>query len=508
MIKLTIDGKLIEVEEGLTILEAAKRLGINIPHFCYHPALSIAGNCRMCAVEVEGQSKPVMSCREPVKDGMAVHTTSSMALDLRRSVLEFMLINHPIDCPVCDQSGECLLQDYYFEHSLGPSRFGEEKVRKPKAVRIGPNVMLDAERCIECTRCIRFCEEITKTNELTMELRSDDSKITVFKRHALDNPYSLCTVDLCPVGALTSSDFRFKKRVWFLTSSPSICNSCATGCNILIDHHDNIVYRYRPRENTEINGPWLCDEGRLSYKKINAENRLLFPYVVADGKHKRVSWGEALIHIAGLIRSLKSHEIAGILSARSTVEENEAFAAFLRDVIKTPNIYWSGLDPDLNFADRLLRDSDRNPNTKGVTAITQNRLDKTAKARGYFILDWLTNEELTSTITSKPDWVVLITSHLSLPLCKPVPSEVEGGEPEGVDRYSEQSLPSLTLPYKGRGLSCVLLPKATFAEQAGTFVNRKGMRQRFEMAIEPRGETLSAVDIAGKLSECVIARSP
>jgi NADH-quinone oxidoreductase subunit G len=428
---------------------------------------------------------------------------------MRRSVLEFQLINHPVDCPVCDQSGECWLQDYYFEYSRQPSRLMEEKVHKPKAVRIGPNVMLDAERCVECTRCIRFCDEITKTHEMTMEDRSDHSTIAIYPRCQLGNPYSLCTVDLCPVGALTSADFRFKKRVWFLTSTSSICNWCSTGCNIFIDSHDGIVYRYRPRENSDVNGPWLCDAGRLSYKQIHADNRVIYPLIIVDDEFKRVSWDEAILKIQEIIEETKPEEIAGVLSARATVEENEAFASFLREKIKTTKLYWSGLDSDFAFGDQLIRDADRNPNVRGVTKITENRLDKMPAAKGFFILDGVTEDELLRIISSRPHWIVLIASHLPLPLCKPVPSEVEGGESEGVDRYSEQSLPSLALPppqciggqaYKGKGLFCIILPKATFAEQSGTFVNRKGMRQRFEKAIEPRGESLPGAEIAKRLN--------
>ena len=469
MPKATIDGKIIEVEEGITILEAAKRLEINIPHFCYHPSLTIAGNCRMCSVEVEGQNKPVISCREPVKDGMVVHTNSPMAVSTRKSVLEFILINHPVDCPVCDQSGECKLQDYYFEHSLEPSRLEDAKVNKPKAVPAGPNVMLDAERCVECTRCVRFCQEITKTNELTIKERSDHSEISVYPGAELKNAYSMCTVDLCPVGALTSRDFRFKKRVWLLKSAPSVCNNCATGCNIFIDHDDGIVYRYRPRENSEVNGPWLCDEGRLSYKRINSADRILYPMIAKNGSLVRTSWGEALTNVADVIRILKPEEIAVVLSARATIEENEAFASFFRDTVKTPQVCWSGLDDDPGFADAILKDKDRNPNVRGVVPITGRCLDEKFSAAVYFIIDGIADKELMRIVSSKPKGIILIASHYD---------------------------PSRHYPD-------LVLPKATFAEQAGTFINRKGIRQKFEKAIEPVGEALSGVEILENLRKCM-----
>lgn len=467
MPKVTIDKRTIEVEEGTTILEAAKRLGIFIPHFCYHPSLPVAGNCRLCSVEVEGQSKPVISCKETVKDGMIVHTDSEMAVSTRRSVLEFVLINHPVDCPVCDQSGECKLQDYYFDHSLQPSRLADEKVHKPKALPVGPNVILDAERCVECTRCVRFCQEITKTNEMTIRERTDRSEIAIYPGRELDNPYSMCTVDLCPVGALTSRDFRFKKRVWFLKSTPSVCNNCATGCNIYIDQCDGVVYRYRPRENEKVNGPWMCDEGRLSYKRINGPDRVLYPLLKSDGDYIRTSWCDAFAQIVDVLKNVEPAEVALVLSAGSSVEENRAFAEFFRDIIKTPNIFMSGLATDEKFADRLLRDADRNPNTRGVLTITDKRIDNASKFRIFFILDGLSDREIMSVVSSRPKGVVLISSNFD----------------------PHQQYPD------------VVLPKATFAEQSGTFINKDGIEQRFEKAMEPLGGSLAGLEIAAELKK-------
>lgn len=467
MPKVTIDKRTIDVEEGTTILEAAKRLGIFIPHFCYHPSLPIAGNCRLCSVEVEGQAKPVISCKEVVKDGMVVRTDSEMAVSTRRSVLEFVLINHPIDCPVCDQSGECKLQDYYFDHSLQPSRLSDEKVHKPKAVPIGPNVILDAERCVECTRCVRFCQEITKTNEMTIKERTDHSEITIYPGKELNNPYSMCTVDLCPVGALTGRDFRFKKRVWFLTSTPSVCDNCATGCNIFIDHCDGVVYRYRPRENPEVNGPWMCDEGRLSYKKINAADRVLYPMLKENGNYIRTSWCDATAQIIDVLKTVDPKEVAVILSAGSSVEENGAFAAFFRDVIKTPNIFMSSLPPDEKFADKLLRDADRNSNVRGLASITDRRMTDAKGFKLFFVVEGMQGPELMSIVSAKPKGVILIASRFDVH-----------------QQYAD-----------------VVLPKATFAEQSGAFVNRKGNSQRFERAIEPVGESLTGAEMVETLKE-------
>lgn len=467
MVRLKIDNRNVEIKEGTTILEAAKSVGILIPHFCYHPSLSIPGNCRICSVEVVGQGKPVISCREKVAEGMEVFTDSPMVKEIRKSVLEFILINHPLDCPRCDKSGECVLQDYYYEYSLKPSEFREEKVLKPKAVHLGPNIILDAERCIECGRCVRFLSEITKTNELAIRERSDHSTIDIFPGKELNNSYSLCTVDLCPVGALTSIDFRFKKRVWFLESTPSICNGCSTGCNIFIDHHDGIVYRYRPRYNEGVNDYWMCDAGRLSYKQINSNERILNPLILVNNDLERALWDEALSYAAGLIKELMPEEIAGVLSAQATVEESEAFNEFLKDFIKTPNIYLSGLDEDPAFKDDFLKEKDRNPNMTGVLEFTKERLKGNLKYKGYIILDGLTSDELMRVVSSRPKWVILIASYYD----------------------SKRRFPD------------VVLPKVTFAEQDGTFINKKGVSQEIKRSIAPVGESYLLEDIIKGLKE-------
>lgn len=467
MVKLKIDNRDVEAKEGTTILEAAKTAGIFIPHFCYHPSLSISGNCRMCAVEVVGQKKPVISCQEKVAEGMDVHTDSPMVKEVRKSVLEFILINHPLDCPICDQSGECELQNYYCDYSLKTSEFREDKVLKPKAVRIGPHVMLDAERCIECGRCVRFCAEVTKTNELTIRERSDNSTIDIFPGKELNNPYSLCTVDLCPVGGLTSIDFRFKKRAWFLKSTPSVCNGCATGCNIYIDHHDGVAYRYRPRYNEKINDYWMCDDGRLSYKNINSTDRVLYPLISVNHDLERALWEEALSYVVKLIKGVKPEDIGGVLSAQSTVEDNESLMEFLQNIIKTPHIYWSGLEEDSNFADNLLKNKDRNPNTKGVLKFTNKRIKKGSSCKAYIILDGIASHELMQVVSSKPKWIILISSHY-----------------DGKKRFPD-----------------VVLPKTTFAEQNGTFINKEGIAQEVKKSITPVGESLSAGEIISRLKE-------
>src|SRR5437016_1562801 len=270
MPKVTIDGKEIEVEAGANLIEAARRLGIEIPHYCYHPGLSIAGQCRLCMVDIDKAPRPTIACNTLAADGMVVHTETDRVKETRRSIMEFHLINHPLDCPVCDQAGECWLQIYYMKYGLYDPRMVDEKVHKPKALPLGPHVILDAERCILCSRCVRFCDEITGTGELGIFNRGDHSEIGLFPGHDLSNKYSGNVVDICPVGALTDRDFRFKVRVWYLDTAKSICPGCARGCNVDVHvnrrrpHHDGgrRVARLKPRFNADVNRWWLCDDGR------------------------------------------------------------------------------------------------------------------------------------------------------------------------------------------------------------------------------------------------------
>lgn len=259
---LTIDGQEITVEPGTTIVQAAKRLGITIPVFCYHPGLSRPANCRMCLVNIAKWPKPQPGCYTVCADGMEVDTCGEAIKDVQRSVLEFILLNHPVDCPICDQAGECVLQEHYATYSLKPSRVFTQKVAKSKAKSLGPRVVLDTERCITCTRCVRFCEEVAGRPELIVEDRANTSEITTFPGRQLENAYSLNVVDICPVGALTDKHFRFRRRVWFLDKKDTVCTQCARGCSVRLDSFGNQTERVVPRYNPDVNNYWMCDEGR------------------------------------------------------------------------------------------------------------------------------------------------------------------------------------------------------------------------------------------------------
>jgi NADH-quinone oxidoreductase subunit G len=306
MVNLTIDGKAVSVPKGTNLIEAAKTAGVEVPHYCYHPHLSIAGNCRMCQVSVKGQPKMTIACNTNAAEGMevATHHTSKDVADSQAAVLEFILINHPLDCTVCDQAGHCKLQDYHFEYNARPSRFVEEKVHKVKALPLGPNVMLDGERCIMCTRCIRFCDEVTKTSELGMINRGDQSVIAVSPGRELNNALSGSVVDLCPVGALTHRKWRFNTRIWFTQQTESVCPGCSTGCNVKVAARDGEVVQVKARRNDSVNKEWLCDEGRYGFDRFLPKSRVLQALGNKGGISANSSVSEAINALKGQLKTL------------------------------------------------------------------------------------------------------------------------------------------------------------------------------------------------------------
>lgn len=461
-IKLKIDNKEVEVAEGTTILRAALDNNIEVPYFCYHSKLSIAGNCRMCLVQVKGMNKPTISCREVARPGMEVDTRSEEVKKMQKGVLEFILLNHPLDCPICDQAGECPLQDQYFKFSKFPSRLEDEKIHKPKAKFLGPQVTLDDERCIVCTRCVRFCDEIAGTHELCVTERGGHSELTTYPGKPMTNPYSGCTVDICPVGALTATDFRFKKRVWFLKTAKSICTGCATGCNTKLDWDDGQVYRYRPRENEAVNQCWMCDEGRLTYKFIN-ENRALDPLIKNNGSFETVGWPEAVHKIFDT--GVGDGTVLGVLSAQASCEENFALYHFLKNVFSKVTFAATKKEVANPSKDDFLIDADKNPNSAFLKLLG---IHGSVATKGLcFVLDNLTEEQKRTLVASKPRLVVWITSNV-------------GEKNDWAD---------------------LILPKPTFAEQEGTFINRHRRIQHFWKAFEPKGHAKSVWTLLGDLAK-------
>ena len=318
---VTIDGKQLVVKKGTNLIEAAKLAGVEVPHYCYHPHLSIAGNCRMCQVHVAGRPKLEIACNTTVADGMQVstHKSSKDVADAQAAVLEFILVNHPLDCTVCDQAGHCKLQDYHFEYNAKPSRVTTEKEHKVKAEPLGPTVMLDGERCIMCTRCIRFCDEISETSELGMLNRGDHSVISINPGKELNNPFSGTVVDLCPVGALTHKEWRFNTRVWFTKKSETICAGCSTGCNVTVHTRDSEVVNVKARRNDSVNKEWLCDEGRYGMQKFLPKDRTSSCYI--DGRtvdiedalskaRQKIEQGKTLVVLSGDVLLEDLHELS------------------------------------------------------------------------------------------------------------------------------------------------------------------------------------------------------
>ncbi len=374
MATIIVDGKKLEVRENATLIDELLDNGINIPHFCYHKSLGKDGNCRMCMVEIEGKKRPQIACDTPVKDGMVIKTKGENIDRVKRQILELELINHPVDCPVCDQAGECSLQNYYMDVGLYDSRLDTPKNKKQKHVDLGSNVILDQERCVLCTRCVRFTHKITKTKELGVVNRNDHSYISTFPGKKLSNPYAMNVVDLCPVGALTNKDFRFKKRVWFLKSDEAICDGCSRGCSIYVDHEkakqsDDIIYRYRPRYNQDVNGYFICDYGRLSYKKEN-EGRLNKAYI--RGLESELDYA-----LSKLDRLIKRYSSKGALILSPALSLEEMYR--LKILAKRFDFEINGYDEnyDETFEDDFLKKNDKTPNRASFSYL---KIDETKDA--------------------------------------------------------------------------------------------------------------------------------
>ena len=378
LITINLNGKEVEVPGGINAIEAAALHGKEIPHYCYHSHLSVAGNCRMCLIEMgtpmrdratgdaileeDGSPKigwvpkPVIGCATNVSPGMHLRTESEKVKGCQEGIMEFLLVNHPLDCPICDQAGECRLQEFATDYGRGYSRYVERKNVKPKRTRLGPRVTLDDERCILCSRCIRFSQEVAKDDVLGFVDRGSFSTLTCFPGKELANNYSLNTVDICPVGALTSTDFRFKMRVWFLKETPSICAESSAGCNTLVSSREGVIHRITPRRNDLVNDSWMTDSGRMLYKSVKSEDRLLHSQI--DGE--KASSSDA-IERAGKI--LKGKKLGIVASARSTVEE-----LFLIKQLAASTDAQVFLRGHFGEDDGILLSADRTPNLRGALA--------------------------------------------------------------------------------------------------------------------------------------------
>jgi NADH-quinone oxidoreductase subunit G len=487
LLNVQVDGVWMKFPKGLNAVEAARRVQKFIPHYCYHPKLSISGNCRMCLIElgmpkVDAERKPVLGadgkpeiswmprpqigCATLVAEGMGIRTTSPMVDEVRKGVMEFLLINHPLDCPICDQAGECKLQEYSVQYGSEGSRFTDDKVKKPKRVDIGDRIVLDDERCIMCSRCIRFSKELVHDDVLGFIDRGSHTTLAVHPGKRLDNNYSLNTVDICPVGALTSKDFRFQMRVWFLKETKSICTGCATGCNTIVSSRENIVHRQTPRENEAVNSEWMCDQGRLGFHYIHSEKRLIEP-VARIGQGKLVTpWSEIIPRFAAQLRELQPSQIAIVASGRMTNEE-----AFLlgeiRQLLGGEDVL-TDIVPRFGEADGVLRSADLNPNTNGLElfgisnqgqhlALIREGID-TGRIQALFVL----HEDL----TGHAGWAMETLQNVRL---LAVQSILANAMSERAD---------------------YVLPGASFAEKRGSMINGAGRLQRLNKAIALPGHAM------------------
>jgi len=378
MIKIVIDNKPVEAQQGETILKAAQQAGIPIPHLCYHPAFPPEGSCRICLVEIERLPKLELACSTVVREGMKISTQTPRVREARRGVLEFLLADHPLDCPICDKAGECDLQDYYQEYGAFKSAFKEAKERREKKIKIGNNLILDRERCVLCTRCVRFLTETTKTQELGVFRRGIRSEISTYDAEFVNNNYSGNLVDLCPVGAITDAQFRFKTRTWFLAPVESICPLCSQGCNIYVDYHPGFprvpgtakIYRIRPRLNPDVNDHWICDYGRGGYLLLLNDRWDKLVWRKGD-RETVVSWEKALQILAEKIRTFHlkkdTSKIALVLSSWLTNEELFLIKKIFKDDLRLERMFFA--DPRPGTGDGFLLQAERAPNARGAKEI-------------------------------------------------------------------------------------------------------------------------------------------
>ncbi len=477
-VTINIDGQDVDVPKGMNIIEAVKMVGKGreVPHYCYHPKLSIAGNCRMCMVEMgmpmrdrgtgeailddDGKPKigwmpkPAIGCGTNAAPGMHIKTNSPMVEECRDGVTEFLLINHPLDCPICDQAGECKLQEFSADHGRGYSRFTEQKNVKPKRTRLGPRVTLDDERCILCSRCIRFCQEIAEDDVLGFVDRGTYSTLTCYPGKELANNYSLNTVDICPVGALTNTDFRFKMRVWFLKRTPSICTESSVGANTEVWSREGRIYRVTPRRNDAVNDTWMTDSGRALYKLVESEDRLT--HYAVDGVRK--SLDDVL---AASIELMRSGEVCIVASAHSSVEEQFYYKLLAeRSGAKVLMAAHQG------EGDGLLLSEDRTPNLRG--ALLNGLIDQLPGPG----LESLARDLNTGAVKT----LLVVNEDLT-----------ELGVPE-------ESLSKAEIIYVGTHANAtsrkakVVIPSLSVFEKDGSFVNQSFRLQKFRAAVPgPRG---------------------
>ena len=490
MATVTVNGKEVEIgaSERLNCIQAAAKVGVEIPAYCWHPALSVVASCRMCLVEV-GDKKPdgtvamqpklVPGCQTPAKDGTVIISDSQKVKDARKATLEYLLLNHPLDCPTCDQAGECYLQDYSFNYGRGYSRLNEPKNIKPDKTYIGDQITLFTDRCIMCTRCVRFTREVSGSAELQVVSRGSHEEIDIFPGHPVNNPLAGNVVDLCPVGALCSKDFLYQQRVWWLKSQSSVCPGCSTGCSVTVDQNEERVYRLHPRTNEKAQGHFMCDEGRFGWKYTHSDQRLSSPEARTNGHVTSSDFDSVLTSVRSALKKAAQGKgkVAAVLSPWMTVEEAYLLAGFLKSLsgavtLAMGPVRIEGKDDQFpkdikgNVVEpvKFTIRAEKAPNRAGVEAVLS-----------HFAGDVMPFEELLRLSSTGQFSAVYLV----------------GGDPEGwiseiqAEAFSkietvivQDILPSPVLKHATH-----VLPSGTFVEREGVFVNHKGLAQMIRRSV-------------------------
>jgi NADH-quinone oxidoreductase subunit G len=484
MLKMRIDGREISASDGSTILQAALASGIDIPHFCYHPAFVPEGSCRMCLVEIEGAPRLDLACSTKVKEAMSILTTGPKVAAARREVLEVLLAEHPLDCPICDKANECLLQDYYDKYGRTAGRFREPKDVREKLIPIGRGLLLDRERCVLCTRCVRFLREVTKGGELGIFARGARSEVGLNEDRKIDNDYSGNLGEICPVGAITDRDFRFRTRPWRLAKGDTICPHCGRGCNIIVEYRSasdrsgetREVFRIKARENPRVNGFWICDRGRYARSHWSGE-RIKHPLMVKPSGRIRMSWDKALIVLSEKIRGTRSSGAGrGIGLILNTFLSNEELGLVRRvfgDAVKAGNAWFA--DPKPGAADNLLLTAERAPNVRGARDL--------GFEPGPPDLD----------VISAKSGLLLIFGTGLLEHCG------EGEICGALDSVQSRFLFSARSSEMDGSMNFIL-PSALIAEKSGSLTNVDGVVQEFRPVWDPPGEARAVGDVLAALA--------
>ncbi len=469
LVTVTIDGMQVAVPKGIPIIEAAKQAGLLVPHYCYHPSLPAPAVCRMCLVEVEKAPKLMPACVTAVADGQVVHVNSPTAKKAREGVLELLLINHPLDCPICDQSGECELQDYTFQEGRPSTRYKEYAKRYNPVEDFGPDVLYVPNRCILCTRCVRFMEDVADTPVLNVSERGDRAYIGIAEQQRLDHPWAGNVVDLCPVGSLLSKDFLHKARAWDLDKTASVCPGCTQGCNITIDTRDEVVVRIRPRANLEVNRHFICDYGRMNYRWLNRGDRVEAPLVRDGARHLATDWDTALDRLGQLVRGTSGSAV--ILASGRTSTESLGLARAMLDRIQVTAAVQVPLGDEAPLAGipGLALRRERAPNLVGAqllgyTAPWETALRAAADAGLVMVLDADLGPEDEAALAGARGMVVVLAT---------VMPEARNAE--------------------------LILPVTTMAEENGTYVNRDRRVQRFQQAKAQPGMARPVWWVAGEV---------